>query len=64
MKDKKLVTLEVNNKHLNALEDLLYAELGVIEKEKALKLVKKLWHSLVTAYDNKNTVSNSKKVTL
>lgn len=65
MKNKKLVCLELNNKHLDALEDLLYAELGVTEKEKVTKQVKKLWHALVMAYDNKEIRSNStKKVTL
>jgi len=63
MKDKKLITLEIKNKHLDALEDLLYAELDETQKAKVEKQVKDLWHSLVEAYgDNSMDSGSSKKV--
>lgn len=54
MKKKKTILIEVENKQLDALEDLLTADLSAIEKEKAKKLVLKLWRNLVSAFDNEN----------
>jgi len=51
MKSKKLIRLEVKNEQLDALEDLLTAELDEVEKAKATYLAKQLWQSLVEAYD-------------
>lgn len=52
MADKKKILVEIENKQLNALEDLLTAELSEKERVKAKKLSLKLWKSLVSAYDN------------
>ncbi|MCE9538624.1 MAG: hypothetical protein K8R85_05325 [Bacteroidetes bacterium] len=54
MVQNKTISLEVENKQLDALEALLTADLSAIEKDKAKKLVLKLWHSLVFAYDSEN----------
>jgi hypothetical protein len=51
MKAKKIICVEVENKHLDALEDLLTAELTTEQKVKAKKLAMKLWVRLVKAYD-------------
>lgn len=51
MKSKKQISLEVTNEQLDALEDLLFAELAANEKAKAIKQVKALWQSLVSAYE-------------
>jgi hypothetical protein len=56
MKKKKTILIEVENKQLDALEDLLTADLSAIEKEKAKKLTLKLWHNLVSAYDSENDI--------
>ncbi|MEO8148307.1 MAG: hypothetical protein ABI723_11745 [Bacteroidia bacterium] len=48
---KKTIKVEIQNKHLDALEDLLYCELNEKQTEAAKKHVKKLWQSLVEAYD-------------
>lgn len=48
---QKKITLTVKNKHLDALEDLLYAELTEVQKEKYTKQTKKLWTALVKAWD-------------
>lgn len=53
MKKEKKITVTIKNKHLNALEDLLYFENTKEEKEKAIRLSKKLWTVLVKAYDKK-----------
>ena len=49
----KSIKLKVKNKWLNALEDLLYAELNDKEAAKNRKTAAKLWHKLVKAYDKK-----------
>jgi hypothetical protein len=59
MKKKKTILIEVENKQLDALEDLLTADLSAIEKEKAKKLSIKLWRNLVSAYDNENNALES-----
>lgn len=51
--DKRKISVEIKNKHLNALEDLLYAELNQKEKATASKQVKQLWQVLVEAYEKK-----------
>ena len=51
-KEKK-ITVTVKNIHLDALEDLLYCELTDDQKIKYTKQAKKLWTSLVKAYDKK-----------
>ena len=48
---QKKITLTVKNKHLDALEDLLYAELTEDQKTKYETQVKKLWTALVKAWD-------------
>lgn len=48
---KKKISVEIQNKQLDALEDLLYAELNEKEKAGAIKQVKQLWQSLVEAFD-------------
>ena len=48
---KKKILVEVDNRQLDALEDLLTAELSPIEKQKAQKLTLKLWQNLVTSFD-------------
>lgn len=53
MKKEKKITITVKNKHLDALEDLLYCNLTEDKKEKYSKQVKKLWTVLVKAYDKK-----------
>ena len=52
MADKKKILVEIDNKQLDALEDLLTAELSAKDREKAKKLSLKLWKTLVSAYDN------------
>lgn len=52
MTGKKKVLIEIENKQLDALEDLLTVELSEKEKDKAKKSVLKLWKTLVAAYDN------------
>lgn len=48
---QKLITVKIQNKQLDALEDLLFCELSKTEKEKAIKDAKKLWQVLVEAFD-------------
>ncbi len=50
MKSKK-ITITVKNKHLNALEDLLFCDLPEGKKLKYTKRAKKLWTALVKKYD-------------
>ena len=50
MKEKKIIVV-IKNKHLNALEDLLYCELTDVKNEKCTKQAKKLWRTLIKAYD-------------
>ena len=54
MSNKKIISFEVDNKQLDALEDLLFAEISDSEKKKIVSQAKKLWQSLVEAYDNDN----------
>lgn len=49
---KKLLRVELNNTDLNALEDLLYCDLTPRHKRLAQGKAKRLWHILVTAWDN------------
>lgn len=51
MKKEKKITVTIKNKHLDALEDLLYCVNTEEEKEKYTKQAKKLWTALVKAYD-------------
>lgn len=53
MKKEKKITVTIKNKHLDALEDLLYFKNTKEKTEKATKLAKKLWTVLVKAYDKK-----------
>jgi hypothetical protein len=48
---KRKITVEIQNKQLNALEDLLFVELTEKKKAAATKQVKQLWQALVAAYD-------------
>jgi histidinol phosphatase-like enzyme len=48
---KVIVKVEIRNKQLDALEDLLYCKLTKKEEEDARKQVIKLWHSLIDAYE-------------
>lgn len=45
----------IKNKHLDALENLLYCELTQKKKIKYSKQAKKLWTTLVKAYDKKSS---------
>ena len=47
---QKKISLTIKNKQLNALEDLLFSELSIVEMEKATKQAKKLWQKLVRAF--------------
>jgi hypothetical protein len=51
MISKKTVTIEVTEKELDALEDLLFSELSGMETDKATEQLKELWQKMVTAYD-------------
>ena len=53
MKKEKKITVAIKNKHLDALEDLLYCVNTKEEKEKYTKQAKKLWTALVKTYDKK-----------
>jgi hypothetical protein len=53
MKKKKKITVTVKNKHLDALESLLYFENTKEENDKYMRQAKKLWTVLVKAYDKK-----------
>jgi hypothetical protein len=50
---KKKIKVKIKNKHLNALEDLLFCNLSKSKEEKYIKKSKKLWTTLVKAYDKK-----------
>lgn len=50
---QKKISVTVKNKHLDALEDLLYCELTDEQKVKYKKQAKKLWTAIVKAYDKK-----------
>ena len=54
MKKKKTILVEIENKQLDALEDILTADLSPVERKKCRNLALKLWHNLVSAYDNEN----------
>ncbi len=56
MAKKKTITVSIENKQLDALEDLLFAELTDSEKTTTLKSVKKLWLALVEAYDSSEAI--------
>ena len=49
--NKKIISVKIDNKQLDALEDLLLCELSKSEEEKARAQIKKLWQLLVVAYD-------------
>ena len=51
MSQKKII-ITVSNQQLDALEDLLWAELSEKETEKARIKTKQLWQSLVESYDS------------
>ena len=53
MKKEKKIIVTIKNKHLDALEDLLYCANTKEQKEKYTKQAKKLWTVLVKAYDKK-----------
>ena len=48
---KKIVKVEISEKQLDALEDLLYCKLTKKNEESARKQLKKLWYSLIDAYE-------------
>jgi hypothetical protein len=48
---EKQITVTVKNEHLDALENLLYCVLTDDQKVKFTKQAKKLWTTLVKAYD-------------
>lgn len=50
---KKLITVKLKNKQLNALEDLLFCNLSNAKKNKCIERSKKLLAQLVKAYDKK-----------
>jgi hypothetical protein len=50
---EKRINVTVKNKQLDALEDLLYCKLTDEQKIKYTKQAKKLWTTLVKAYDKK-----------
>ncbi len=52
MKERNII-VTIKNKHLDALEDLLYCELTQKKKVKYSKQAKKLWVTLVKAYNKK-----------
>lgn len=58
MEAKKIISLEVKNKQLDALEDLLTAELSAEDRKKAVKKVMALWKAMVNAYDNADNTIN------
>jgi hypothetical protein len=53
MIEKKTITVKVENRQLDALEDLIMVELTPAEYKKSRKLALALWQNLVEAYDNK-----------
>jgi len=52
------VTITVNELELNALEDLLYAELDKDEEKVMRTIVGRLWHKLVSAVDKEGGSEN------
>ena len=58
MRSKNIV-VEITNKQLNALEDLLYTELTKTQTKKRIVEAKKLWQTLVSAYDESSTPKES-----
>ncbi len=52
-KKQKKITVRVKNKHLDALEDLLFSENTEEQKIKYTNQAKKLWKALVEAWDKK-----------
>ena len=61
MAKKKTILVEVENKQLDALEDLLTAELTPEEEATNRKAVLKLWKRLVVAWDESNADLNNKR---
>lgn len=51
MTGKKKILVVIENRQLDALEDLLTAELSEKEKDIAKKHSLKLWKALISAYD-------------
>lgn len=56
---QKKITITVSNQQLDALEDLLWAELSEKEVEKTRIKVKQLWQLLVESYDSVKGKSGS-----
>lgn len=59
---KKVLQVEVHNSDLNALEDLLYCILTTREKRNAKEKTKRLWNTLVGAWDNPSKTSQQPAV--
>jgi len=59
---KKIIQVEINNSDLNALEDLLYCVLNPRKRRDAEDRVKRLWNSLVGAWDNPSKTSQQPAV--
>ncbi len=59
--NQQKITITVSNQQLDALEDLLWAELSDKEDEKARNKVKQLWHSLVESFDSIKEKSVSRR---
>jgi hypothetical protein len=49
----KKIHVGIYNTELNALEDILFAELSEEERQENVAIVKKLWLRLVKKYDDK-----------
>ncbi|MEO8713190.1 MAG: hypothetical protein ABI405_13750 [Parafilimonas sp.] len=49
----KKIQINIYNKELNALEDILFAKLSEKQKDHDITIVKKLWSRLVNQYDDK-----------
>lgn len=58
---RKKIIVAVSNQQLDALEDLLCAELSEKEAEKARTKTKQLWQSLVESYDSLKVKSVSRR---
>lgn len=59
---KKVIQIEINNSDLNALEDILYCILTPREKRDAEERVKRLWNTLVEAWDGPSKTSQQPAV--
>jgi hypothetical protein len=51
----KTIQIKIKEEWLDALEDLLYAELTESEKVEAVKQCKQLWQELVKAQEKQNS---------